>query len=311
MEGAKLGRYELSSLVLMRTISPFHIGIGRVIGTVDMPIARDSLGFPVVPASSLKGALRAHFIGDPYEKVIFGPEVGEEAYAGALAVTEGYLLTMPARSLRGIWLLISSPLLVRRFAEGLRLIEIHEPQNIGLLLDKANALLKAAEDIKSSESLVCKDGRDRLSVKIKDKEQVIVNEEFLLECKESDSVRDFFESLKVDEPWRAVLVHDDCVREIVERSILRRSRIRLKRETKTVEGGGLWSEEDVPSNALFFTTFLYSKSRSAKEEPAKCIKEVVLKRLFTDPEGKRGYVIFGGHETIGRGIVELIGVTGC
>ncbi|MBO3810275.1 MAG: hypothetical protein FGF50_11885, partial [Candidatus Brockarchaeota archaeon] len=108
------------------------------------------------------------------------------------------------------------------------------------------------------------------------------------------------------------LLHDDCAKEVVERSILRRARIRLKKETKTVESGGLWSEEDIPADTLFFTIFLYSKSRKPKEElNAESIRNVVLKRLFTSHEGKRGYGVFGGHETIGRGIVEFIGVTGC
>jgi CRISPR-associated protein Cmr4 len=305
----KLGAYERASLFLIRTVTPLHIGIGRVIGVVDLPIIRDALGFPVIPTSSLKGALRTQFSETPDVKVLFGPEPGEEAYAGALAVTEGHLLAMPVRSLRGIWVLVTSPLLIRRFVRMLQMMQYLEP--IGEFEEFARGLLNESEGLEVDGALICKEGEEKFSFEIMGKRQILINEEFQFECKQSERVREFFEKIRVPEAWRVILLHDDRVKDVIERSILRRARIRLKKE-KVVESGGLWSEEDLPTDTLFFNILLYSKSRSP--ENSKNVEEVrrkVLKGLLTDYEHGRGYTIFGGHETIGRGIVEFIGLAGC
>ena len=92
---------------------------------------------------------------------------------------------------------------------------------------------------------------------------------------------------------------------LVERSILRRARIRLKPETKTVETGALWTEEELPIETLFVTCFMYSKARMPKQKEklgVDKVRELVENELFNK---RKGYVIFGGHETIGRGLVKM------
>lgn len=305
----RIGMYEKASLFLARTVTPLHIGTGRIVGVVDLPIIRDVLGFPAIPTSSLKGALRAQF-GDNFNvKVLFGPEPGEEAYTGALAVTEGYLLAIPARSLRGIWLLVTSPLLINRFVRELEMIRLYEP--ITELFESASGLLDESKGLEINQALMCGEAEKSFSVEIMGKRQILLNEEFQFECKQSEKIRELFEKLKVSEPWRVALLHDDRIRDVIERSILRRTRIRLGKG-KTVVEGGLWSEEDVPTDTFFFTVFLYSKSRKPDMSiEAEKIRKTFLQGLLTDQERKRGYGIFGGHETIGRGIVEFIGVAGC
>ena len=313
----KLGVYEKASLLLIRTVTPLHIGVGRTVGIVDLPIVRDSLGFPVIPTSSLKGALRSQLegaLGKDIIKVLFGPGAGEgeEAYAGALAFTEGYLLAIPARSLRGIWVLVTSPALIRRF---LRMLEIMQPLESSKELDGleelARRLLVEGKDMKVDQAILCKEGEERLSIEIMNRRSIVINEEFQFECKQSESLREFFEKIRVPEPWRAILLHDDRIRDVVERSIIRRARVRLK-ENKTV-GEGPWSEEDVPADTLFFNILLYSKPRRPQKleenlDNAENAREKVDENIFTDHDQRRGYAIFGGHETIGRGIVELIGL---
>ena len=317
----KLGVYERASLLLIRTVTPLHIGVGRTVGIVDLPIVRDSLGFPVIPTSGLKGALRSQLegaLGKDIIKVLFGPEAGEgeEAYAGALAFTEGYLLAIPARSLRGIWALVTSPALIRRF---LRMLEIMQPLESSKELEDlerlARRLLEEGKDMKVDQAILCKEGDERLSIEImKDRRSIVINEEFQFECKQSESLREFFEKIRVPEPWRAILIHDDRIRDVVERSIIRRARVRLK-ENKTV-GEGPWSEEDVPADTLFFNILLYSRPRRPQKleenlDNAENVRRRVVENIFTDHDQRRGYAIFGGHETIGRGIVELIGLVGC
>ena len=263
----KLGVYEKASLLLIRTVTPLHIGVGRAVGIVDLPIVRDALGFPVIPTSSLKGALRSQLNGSLSKdiiKMLFGPEAGEgeEAYAGALAFTEGYLLAIPARSLRGIWALATSPALIHR---SLRMLEIMQPLELSKELEEiTRKLLKESGSIGINQAILCKEGEERLSIEIMNKKSIVINEEFQFECKQGESLRGLLEKIRAPEAWRAILLHDDRIKDVVERSILRRARVRLK-ENKTVEEGP-WSEEDVPADTLFFNIILYSKPRSQQQK---------------------------------------------
>jgi CRISPR-associated protein Cmr4 len=294
----KIGAYELFSLILMRVLSSLHIGIGRVVGIADLPIARDGLNLPVVPASSLKGALRGCF-NEENAKIIFGssPMEEEEQYAGAFAVLDGHLLAIPVRSLRGVWTLATSSLLLKRFK---RLTDIASVKVEGLT---DGDLIKKMEQLKQGQVLVSSIGINRLS--FGEKPNIILNEEFKLEpieCKELEQVANQW---GLEDPWRLVVVHDDVLHPLIERSILRRTRIRLKKTTKTVEPGALWTEEELPVETLFATCFMYSKARVSKQEKrlsANEVKSLVENELFNK---RRGYVIFGGHETIGCGLMEI------
>jgi len=291
----KIGVYELSSLILIKVLSPLHIGIGRLIGIVDLPIARDGFKLPVIPASSLKGALRGCF-DERAARIIFGPHPMEgEQYAGALAVLDGYLLAIPARSLRGVWALVTSGLLLKRLEQLTCIVGAKRLIN--------EALWEKIKQLKENHVLVSSSGMEKFS--FGNPPIIVLNEEFELEPIECQEVEQIASQLSVEEPWRLVIVHDDILRPLIERSIIRRTRVRLKPETKTVEPGALWTEEELPAETLFITCFLYSKARTPKQKEkldADKIKQSVEVELFNK---RKGYVIFGGHETIGRGLVKM------
>lgn len=70
-------------LLSIYTITPMHCGTGHVAGAVDLPIQREAhTGYPILPAQSLKGALRSHFEANGVKGIdhkdvcrIFGPEL--------------------------------------------------------------------------------------------------------------------------------------------------------------------------------------------------------------------------------------------
>lgn len=318
--------YELGSIILVKAVTPLHIGVGRSIGVVDMPIQRDGFGFPCIPSSSIKGALRAFFrerIGDCTE-VLFGASPEDtESYAGAFTINEAYLLAIPARSLRGVWVLVTSPFLLSRFEEGLELIGVEEP-----LKRELEENMTCIKRIVREQILMV--APENYSID----DIIILNEEFRLKPQPSEELKKLAKIIYPEDAERFALVHDDLIKDIVERSILRRTRIKLERGVKRVETGGLWTEEEVPINTIFFTWFLYSRSRRRIEDEwkkewekhsgvreyvqiegynyatSRAVMECVESRLLK--EGK-GIIIFGGHETIGRGIVQLrkIGESSC
>lgn len=330
-----LGRYEEACILSLRALTPLHIGIGRSIGSVDLPIQRDAFGFPTIPSSSLKGAIKSFFFNANKEiaKIIFGPEpLDEEHYAGFVAINDAFLIAMPARSLKGVYAYVSSSFMLRNLLENLEIMESlgsKESQVCERIKDIKNKLcsiIEKGDQLEGNCGLVASDSvKNRLVVH---DNKAIINEEFVVECKVCDEMKELAKSLLIGEKtsstnecWRFMVLSDNIIRDVVERSIIRRRRIGLERESKTVKEGALWSEEDVPQGTLFQTLVLFSqirgkikrssleedlsakwKSITGKEPRANGVKEYFESELL--PSG-RGYLLFGGHETVGRGLVKL------
>ncbi len=336
------GTYREASLVFIEAITPVHVGTGRAIGVVDLPIQRDAFGYPVIPPSSLKGPLRARFVSElvpklikdgkkldeaineanrnPIIKALFGPppEVRgvTEMFTGAIAILEGKLLAIPARSLRGVWIYITTPQLLRYFKTYTKLyFDIYGSEDAKRYYDIAKALLeKTTQELSEDTAIVTSNALQKTAIG----NEIVLNEEFKLKVRSLKEVDTFLNNLPkqctLTEVGLAV-VPDTIGREIIERSIIRQARVRLKPAIKVVDEGP-WLEENVPEYTIFVTVFLYSMVRKAdvaeefrkltgKEPGEKEIKEYITEKLKLK-EG--GYLILGGHETIGRGIVKLLGV---
>ena len=101
--------------------TPIHPGSGRGLGVVDLPVAREAAtDFPVVVASSLKGAMK-----DKAERMdaIDADEVarsfGERDAAGGLLVSDARLLLLPVRSLTSSYRWATCPHLIERYRRDL------------------------------------------------------------------------------------------------------------------------------------------------------------------------------------------------
>lgn len=47
----------------VHAITPLHVGSGRGVGFIDLPIMREKVtGWPLVPGSAVKGVMREHFV---------------------------------------------------------------------------------------------------------------------------------------------------------------------------------------------------------------------------------------------------------
>jgi CRISPR-associated protein Cmr4 len=270
-------------LVKIETITPLHVGAGAGRGEVDLPIDRDGFGLPYIPASGLKGALRDEPEFDERErKELFGssPGKGEKGQAGKLLIHDAYLLATPARSLRGVWVLVTSPLLLKRFK---MLAEL-----AGSDMQRKFELLSQLE-IDSDRILVSEEGKRRLEID----EKIVLNEDFELRAVVNQKVSEIGSVfLAPEEKWRFGLVSDDLIVEIVNTSLIRRARVALE-DTAKVVGQGPWEEEDVPPHSLFVSLFLLH------QEIGKNLREKLEKKVG------EGYLVLGGHETIGRGLVKL------
>ncbi len=264
--------YGVKSLVLVRTLTPLHIGMGRSAGVVDLPIERDGFGLPYIPASGIKGAIGARLPEKEREELC-----GTREKVGAFIPLDASLVTIPVRSLKGVWVSACSPMTLRRFKV---VAELAGRENIIKDLDEILQKVAGKPVAAPDPEKIAEDG------------YAILNEEFQLEVSPVRELESHAKKLKLleEEEWRFVVLQDDIFKNVIDRSLLRRARVRLG-EGKKVESGALWTEEDVPPDTTFVTAFLYSKDR---------MQEM---RKITELVGN--YLIFGGHETVGRGIVRL------
>jgi len=299
-----MGSYSLGDLILVKAVTMLHPGVGRSGEVVDLPVQRDNLSFPIIYSSSLKGALKSAFWSEDREsaKAIFGPEPNEEEkYPSAIVITDAFTLTFPVRSLVGVYAFITAPVLLRRLWESIGVIEA-----TGELNNKAGSLKTSVEKALTAFESKVKDKKEALvsnpsllQVPPLDG-NIVINEEIQLKPITDKSVEDLENILEI-EHGRLLIAENDIAKEAINRGLPKITRIRLEKEKKTVEEGP-WTEEYIPQWATFQTIFLYSKPYRSQEgiKSAKDVKKNITERLKNG-----GYLIVGGNETIGRGIVRL------
>ena len=111
----------------LQAITPLHVGSGKGVGFIDMPITREKVtDWPLVPGSAAKGVLRDHFSQngtDEQKKFIniaFGKQIiDDSSNAGSLILTDAHIVCMPVRSLYGTFAYITSPLVLERLKRDL------------------------------------------------------------------------------------------------------------------------------------------------------------------------------------------------
>ena len=126
MADNRKGLWTKARMTALYTLSPLHFGVGQVAQAVDLPIARDAAtGFPVIPASGVKGAARSALKGklsSDQLAELFGPELSkgeQEARAGRLTFTEGRLVAYPMRALGQPFLYVTCPMILDRLRRDL------------------------------------------------------------------------------------------------------------------------------------------------------------------------------------------------
>lgn len=334
--------YLHADIVLVRAVTPVHAGIGRAGEFVDLPVQRDEFGYPCIYSSSFKGALKTALLTAELSKnavnALLGPDPDEgETFESSVAVLDAYLLAMPVRSLVGVYAYITSPHLLRVFIERCSLYEAFredgkaaklcgelkgELENLKLGYDKA-LCVGACETIKVGEL----------------KDRALLAEEYLLTIEEAKTknIAELADIAGLKKPL--LIIDDDVAKGLLERGIIRQARVRLERGKKTVVTGALWNEEYLPRGTVLHTMFLYKKTKCKTQSPAepddvesyiKCLKDLgligkdfkqesiydIVKEVATTLKKNiigdklKNYVVLGGHETIGKGIVRLVFLEG-
>jgi len=324
--------------VLGYAVTPLHPGVGRAPGVVDLPVQRDPMGYPLVYASSVKGAFKAE-CGRRSNCVdtnsgrldcnkcslcccLFGHELetGGESAAGLLSVLDMVPLFFPVPSLSHGYLYMTTPYLAARASAVLDAIDAQRVNSLeGLkgLLDKAAEL---GQSLGEGEAAAC----SGVSVESSEEKVYIGSTEVKvkeksLPCNGLEKLLGRLGGLAPSIPRRLIVVSDSDGAVLVEKGLIRLTRVKLRVDTKTVAGTALWTEEYIPQGTVFLSGFL---ALTPRKNPYcckyigtnnSCVVEEKdsdkLLREFINILGAKdctAYAVIGGKETIGKGLLRLI-----
>ncbi len=286
-------------LLTLYTRTPLHVGSGATVGAVDLPIIRERItNHPIIPGSGLKGVLlqaarekwgHARSVQLPDEaKLLFGTADEKAAdsaekmagNAGCIQIQEAKLLAFPVRSVVGGFAWLTCPSALHRFNRDTgRKLPVPT-----LAADHAIA----GVELKAGNSVVL--------------------EEYALAL-DTDSVEPLAKALAdvcKDGLWtdllakRLAVVHDENFQHFVTTCTEVVTRVAIDPSTRTVVGGALFNQENVPCETLFYSvlTVLAGRRGSSTQDPVTLLNELL-------PSTGRLLQI-GGDETTGLGQCDTL-----
>ena len=260
-----------TKLMTIFTRTPLHVGCGSSVGAVDQPVARERhTRFPIIPGSAIKGVLADMWlevgvdvnvvekekegvktteyirIEDSDAFKIFGNNANGKdvkVSAGSLLIGEGKLLAFPVRSARNCFAWITCPLVLKRLAAD------------------ASRTFESVPSVKNGEVYAS----EKLCV-----DNTAIFEEYPLSCagKVSDEISGAFAEMSDEPIWkdeiktRLAIVSDEMFAYFAENACEIANHNRIDDVNGVVAKGALFSQENVPSETMFYAVF---NSRNADD----------------------------------------------
>lgn len=290
----------------IHALTPLHVGAGRGVGYIDMPIMRERVtGWPMIPGSAIKGVIRddVETNGTDEKKLLlnqaFGrsDKTGESANSGSLVFTDARLICLPVRSLYGTFSWVTSGLALRRFArDSDDLSPIPEAEEDAVLLPTTENEIG---------SVVC-DGQNK-----------VYFEDLDFNASPSPDVLTWAKKLseKVfpnDPGWgsefqkRFAVVSNASFDFLCEHATEISAHIRIAKDTKTVESGALWYEEALPAETLLSGLVWCDRVFGGNGVQDKTQQEIEKKKLIDNFCKDELTLQIGGKATVGRGRVRCL-----
>lgn len=269
------------------TRTPLHVGCGSSVGAIDLPVLRErATDLPVIPGSTLKGVLADLFLAKNEANKwirtaegidLFGNDDTKNATRGKLMVGEARLVAFPVRSAKGGFVWATSPLLLGRL--GISCGNVGEMEGLG-------------------------------SKKVSFKSEAFILEEYKI-THIGDVPPEVIEALKTKcnlPLWettlqdRLVILSDTMLTYFAKNACEIAHHNKIDDETGTVADKALFSQENVPSEALFVGEIL---AREDKEDEKVREKTHSLQKLQEKIKDE-GYLLqIGANATTGLGWCQV------
>ncbi len=286
--------FEDTLVMYIYTETPIHTGSGVALGTVDLPIQRERhTDFPLIQGASLKGVLRHAFESQKNDENKAKEIFGDQDKVGGIAVTDARILAFPVRTLKGVFGWITCPLVLDRYKRDLKIAGLNVNWEVPQLENDSEVIVCKDSNLKVNENIYIED----LQLKCSKHHQEVKNIAKCIakKCFPADKVyTELKEKLKKD----LVIVSDDIFRDLVSLTTEVVTRIKIDPATGTVETGGLWTEEYLPTDTIMYSLILIPKRTKKSKNGDSSVKETILSTY----DGKILQV--GGDETIGKGFVR-------
>lgn len=300
-------------LIFVHALSPLHAGTGQGVGVIDLPIAREkATGIPFLPGSSLKGTLRDAYLSrfdrnsPDWNKgcKVFGPETDNaDAYASAAQFADQHLLLLPVRSLAGTFAWVTSPYLLQRFNRDAAFakipkLEITQPADTDCWVVKPYP-----------------PGEETVKCQLYSHAGKVVLEDLDLTPKPDARSSAWAEVIgryvfRGEPTWQQMLaerlciVSDDVLSFLLNTATEINARIKLKDDVKTVEKGGLWYEESLPTETVLYGLVVATPNKETKlSTGAKSNEDAIFEIVQSSIPPS---VQLGGKATVGRGLCRVL-----
>lgn len=283
-------------LYWLHTLSPTHAGIGRGVGYIDLPIDRDGVtGWPILRGSGFKGVWRDWAVQSSFPNIelAFGraDKDGEAANSGALIPTDARLVCLPVRSFRGTFAWATSPLCLQMLRRTLSLAKFTGVPVAPATLDEGKAHHTTTSALVEGNSIYLED-LDFAAQK----------------CDTATAwAKLIAENVFADDPaWqeqfkkRFVVLTDSAFDFLCETGTEVHTRVKIKDETKTVDGSALWTEESLPAETILLG--LIQCDRIFGRNGEDITPQGLLDRFAKAPLTLQ----MGGKATVGRGQVRCV-----
>ncbi|GAB4137150.1 type III-B CRISPR module RAMP protein Cmr4 [Thermopirellula anaerolimosa] len=294
-------------LYWLHCLSPTHTGVGRGLGYIDLPIDRDPVtGKPLIRGSALKGVWADYFRAteegrktDPMLRAAFGTAgANNEANAGSLIPADAHLVCLPVRSFRGTFAWATSPLTLQTLRRVLHLSGVAGLPEAPHDLADDEAHHAEGDGVKTA---LTEDGR----IYLEDMDFSAAPCPIASQWASRIAGWVFPDDPQWQEQFqrRFVVVPDVVFDYLCETGTEIHTRVRIKDETKTVEGGALWSEESLPAESILMGVIQCDRVFLPNGEADERIRpEDLLSRFASEPL----LLQIGGKATVGRGQVRCV-----
>ena len=283
----------------LHTLSPTHVGTGRGVGYIDLPVHRDKVtNWPVIPGSAFKGVWRDHALRNKKKHIdlAFGRASDQEANAanaGALIPTDARLVCLPIRSFQGTFAWCTSPLVLEMLRRDFSLAGMPdlppEPPNVAdsdahrttctKLEDNGRIFLEDL-DFAGKECAATTIWAERLA-------------EWVFAGDENKTWRDRFVE-------RFAILPNTIFDFLTETGTEVSARVRIDDDSKTVAKGALWNEEALPAETILAGLVACDRVYSREANG------VTVSDLINDLATKPLLLQIGGKATVGRGRVRCV-----
>lgn len=287
----------LTKVYSIHCLTPLHVGAGRGVGFIDLPIAREkSTNWPLVPGSAVKGVLADKHGADdqgrekdPKLAAAFGRAGDDSGNSGSLVFADARIVCLPVRSFYGTWAWATCPSVLRRLARDLKDAGLPEPPKVPECPNDDAALLASGAAAVAADMKVYLEDIDlvgradpnaaawaaRLAPWATGWEQGVFAERFVVL---SDNTFNFFSETGTDVA----------------------ARVRIDDQKKSVASGALWYEESLPAEAILsgivWCDGVYGK---ATDKPT-------AGELMESYASGCARLQMGGKATTGKGLVNVV-----